>query len=146
MRLYRRASRDGNPRQLTSEAPATPYGLEHLLERNVLRLELLQLGQRGSGGRVPAPPIELDRVIDGVAETAIVVAPGVAGDRVELLAQPPSDPVVVLEAVADMEEGELRDAGSHVWDDDADIATSGSPSNAPRATPPAALHRSHSAI
>ncbi len=27
MRLYRRANRDGNPRQLTSEAPATPYGL-----------------------------------------------------------------------------------------------------------------------
>ncbi|MGH3000085.1 MAG: hypothetical protein ACRDNM_12380, partial [Gaiellaceae bacterium] len=27
MRLYRRANRDGNPRQLTSEAPAYPYGL-----------------------------------------------------------------------------------------------------------------------
>jgi hypothetical protein len=27
LRLYRRAYPDGNPRQLTSEAPATPYGL-----------------------------------------------------------------------------------------------------------------------
>ena len=27
MRLYRRANPDGNPRQLTSEAPGTPYGL-----------------------------------------------------------------------------------------------------------------------
>jgi hypothetical protein len=27
LRLYRRANRDGNPRQLTSEAPGTPYGL-----------------------------------------------------------------------------------------------------------------------
>jgi hypothetical protein len=27
LRLYRRAYRDGNPRQLTSEAPGTPYGL-----------------------------------------------------------------------------------------------------------------------
>jgi hypothetical protein len=26
LRLYRRANPDGNPRQLTSEAPATPYG------------------------------------------------------------------------------------------------------------------------
>jgi hypothetical protein len=27
LRLYRRATPDGNPRQLTSEAPGTPYGL-----------------------------------------------------------------------------------------------------------------------
>jgi hypothetical protein len=27
LRLYRRANPDGNPRQLTSEAPGTPYGL-----------------------------------------------------------------------------------------------------------------------
>jgi len=27
LRLYRRAHPDGNPRQLTSEAPGTPYGL-----------------------------------------------------------------------------------------------------------------------
>jgi ferredoxin-nitrate reductase len=29
LRLYRRATPDGNPRQLTSEAPGTPYGLAH---------------------------------------------------------------------------------------------------------------------
>jgi hypothetical protein len=29
LRLYRRANPDGNPRQLTSEAPGTPYGLAH---------------------------------------------------------------------------------------------------------------------
>jgi MFS family permease len=28
LRLYRRANRDGNPRQLTSEAPGSPYGLD----------------------------------------------------------------------------------------------------------------------
>jgi hypothetical protein len=27
LRLYRRAHPDGNPRQLTSEAPGNPYGL-----------------------------------------------------------------------------------------------------------------------
>src|SRR5205814_1454301 len=27
LRLYRRATPDGNPRQLTSQAPGTPYGL-----------------------------------------------------------------------------------------------------------------------
>jgi hypothetical protein len=37
LRLYRRAHPDGNPRQLTSEAPGTPYGLAQSSARGLSR-------------------------------------------------------------------------------------------------------------
>jgi len=47
LRLYRRADPDGNPRQLTSEAPATPYGLNGALSNPFVtdKALLIRLGQ-----------------------------------------------------------------------------------------------------
>jgi hypothetical protein len=47
LRLYRRATRDGNPRQLTSEAPVTPYGLNDAptLYDRTLHLRVVTDGQ-----------------------------------------------------------------------------------------------------
>jgi hypothetical protein len=75
LRLYRRATRDGNPRQLTSEAPATPYGLNGALSnpfanRKALHRRLSELKNkllaRAVGGdrsfrRVGYGVYELDR-------------------------------------------------------------------------------------
>jgi putative ABC transport system ATP-binding protein len=59
LRLYRRPSADGNPRQLTSEAPDTPYGLAPAGFRNPdLRKRALALldevGLAGCASHLPA--------------------------------------------------------------------------------------------
>jgi phosphoketolase len=46
LRLYRRANRDGNPRQLTSEAPAIPYGLADRAAHLRQQMEERRLGAR----------------------------------------------------------------------------------------------------